>query len=172
LWHTPSPQSSIDSIAAVSWQNGSHIRVYHSAGGSVYEDRKDDGNWTHDVAWPAGQVTGDLASAVSWESNALTAISWSNDVVRAITMNAHGVNPGDSFQISGVTPTGYNGTFRALPDTAGDTLFYGLATNPGVATVLGTLVGINIRVHVRNNQGKIDVYASWDGNIYKKTQLP
>ena len=76
----------------------------------------------------------------TWAANALTAISWSGGVVTATTTTAHGVQVGQQFQISGVAPSGYNGTFAALADTTGNTLVYALATNPGTETVLGTLV--------------------------------
>jgi hypothetical protein len=75
-----------------------------------------------------------------WPANALTAISWSGGVVTATTATAHGVIPGQWFQIAGVTPAGYNGWAKALLGTTGTTLLYALATNPGVESVLGTLI--------------------------------
>lgn len=60
--------------------------------------------------------------------------------VTITTTTDHGVNVGDMFQLAGFTPTGYNTYYTALPGTAGDTLVAYLNTNPGVATVLGTLV--------------------------------
>lgn len=53
----------------------------------------------------------------------------------------HGVNVGDLFQIAGTTPIEYNTYYEALTGTSGDTLVAYLNENPGVATVLGTLVG-------------------------------
>jgi hypothetical protein len=76
----------------------------------------------------------------AYPANALTAITWSNGVVTATTTVAHGVLPGTWFQIQGCVPTAYNGYWLALPGTVGATLFYSLATNPGVETTLGTLV--------------------------------
>lgn len=75
-----------------------------------------------------------------WPANALTAISWNTGVVTATTTTNHGVLPGQYFSIAGVSPSGYNGTFLALPGTGTNTLVYNLATNPGAETVLGTLV--------------------------------
>lgn len=75
-----------------------------------------------------------------WPANALTAISWSNGIVTATTTTAHGVSPGQWFQISGVSPSGYNGYFLALSGTTGSTLEYALAASPGAETALGTLV--------------------------------
>lgn len=80
-----------------------------------------------------------------WKANVLTAVAWASDTtyggkVTATTTTAHGVAVGQWFQISGVTPTGYNGWAQALPGTTGSTLVWALATNPGTETVLGTLV--------------------------------
>ncbi len=75
-----------------------------------------------------------------WPANALTSITWNSGVVTALTTTNHGVVPGQYFQIAGVSPSGYNGTFLALPGTATNTLVYALAANPGNETVLGTLV--------------------------------
>jgi hypothetical protein len=69
--------------------------------------------------------------------NPLTAISWTSGSVSATTTTPHGVQMGQSFQIGGVVPSGYNGTFQALTGTTGNTLVYALATNPGPATALG-----------------------------------
>jgi hypothetical protein len=76
----------------------------------------------------------------TWAANTLTAISWSGGFVTATTTTAHGVQPGQQFAISGVTPSGYNGTFVAAAGTTGSTLVYALASSPGPETVLGTLV--------------------------------
>ena len=75
-----------------------------------------------------------------WPANVLTAISWNTGVVTATTTTNHTVVPGQYFSIAGVSPSGYNGTFLALPGTATNTLVYNLTTNPGTETVLGTLV--------------------------------
>src|SRR5579859_620841 len=71
----------------------------------------------------------------------LSSISWSGGVVTATTTSAHGVLPGQWFQIQGVVPVGYNGWAQAQAGTTGSTLVYNLATNPGVETVLGVLEG-------------------------------
>ena len=75
-----------------------------------------------------------------WPANVLTAISWNTGVVTATTTTNHTVVPGQYFSIAGVSPSGYNGTFLALPGTATNTLVYNLTANPGTETVLGTLV--------------------------------
>jgi hypothetical protein len=76
----------------------------------------------------------------TYPANILTAISWTSNQVTATTTSAHGVPVGAWFQISGVSPSGYNGYFQAVTGTTGETLVYNLATNPGAETALGTLV--------------------------------
>lgn len=84
----------------------------------------------------------------TWSANALTAITYSgggapapfSGVVTATTTTAHGVAVGQWFQISGVTPVGYNGWFQAQSGTTGSTLVYYVLSALGVESVLGTLV--------------------------------
>jgi hypothetical protein len=59
--------------------------------------------------------------------------------VTATAKTAHGVQVGQWAQISGVTPFGYNGNYRAVSGTTGNTLVYALATNPWSETGLGRL---------------------------------
>lgn len=92
--------------------------------------------------WSTNALTA-IAYTGTWPANVLTAISWASSgggTVTATTTTGHGVNPGEQFSISGVTPAGYNGTFIALPGTTASTLIYNLSNNPGAETVLGTLV--------------------------------
>ena len=72
-------------------------------------------------AWAANVLTG--LSAGSASSGAITAT--------ATTTTAHGVSPGQWFQLTGNLPAAYNGYFLALPGTAGSTLYFGLPSNPG-----------------------------------------
>lgn len=76
----------------------------------------------------------------AWPANVLTNASWTSGVVTATTTTAHGVAVGQYFSISGVDPTGYNGTFLALAGTTGSTLTYAVASSPGGYVSGGTLV--------------------------------
>lgn len=75
-----------------------------------------------------------------WSANALTSISYATGQVTATTTTAHGVQVGQWFQISGVTPTGYNGWWQAQLGTTGTTLVYNVPSALGAQSVLGTLV--------------------------------
>lgn len=75
-----------------------------------------------------------------WPANILTVLTYSGGVVTATTTTAHGILPGEWFQIAGCTPTGYNGWFQALPGTTGSTILYAVSAALGDESVLGTLV--------------------------------
>lgn len=75
-----------------------------------------------------------------WLGNTLTVLTWANGMINGTTASTHGVAVGQWFQLVGVTPAGYNGWYQALPGTAGVTLVAALAVNPGVETVLGSLL--------------------------------
>ena len=75
-----------------------------------------------------------------YPANAFTALSYSAGLATATTTTAHGVAVGTWFQVSGVTPAGYNGYWLAAAGTTGSTLVWAIATNPGAETALGTLV--------------------------------
>lgn len=75
-----------------------------------------------------------------WQANVLTAISYSAGVVTATTTSAHGVVRGQWFQITGCTPSGYNGWWQAQEGTTGSTLVYYVGSAIGAESVLGSLV--------------------------------
>lgn len=76
----------------------------------------------------------------AWPANAIESLSWNNGVATANTATAHGVLPGQWFQLQGNAPSGWNGWFKAQLGTTGTALIWNLGTNPGPETVLGTLV--------------------------------
>jgi len=73
-------------------------------------------------------------------SIAISSMTWSTGVVTVTTSSAHGIPSGDTIQaiITGVTPSGYNGTF-AVTSTGTTTFTYALASNPGSVTVQGAV---------------------------------
>lgn len=76
-----------------------------------------------------------------WSANVLTALSQGGaGTVTATTTTAHGVAIGQWFQISGMTPTGYNGWWQAADGTTGSTLIWQAPAGIGAESVLGTLV--------------------------------
>lgn len=76
----------------------------------------------------------------AYPGSALTALTWANGVATATSALAHNVQPGQWFTLAGVTPAGYNGTWLALPGTAGQTLVFAFAPSIGAQTAPGTLV--------------------------------
>lgn len=55
------------------------------------------------------------------------------------TSVAHGIQPGQWFQLQGNVPVGYNGWWMAQPGTVGQIVVFDLAANPGAVTTLGFL---------------------------------
>ena len=76
----------------------------------------------------------------TWPQNTITAASWTSNVVSFTTQTAHGVEPGQWFQILGMSPAGYNGYYLADVNTAGSSLTASLTVNPGAETAFGHLV--------------------------------
>ena len=83
---------------------------------------------------------GDLATYLK-PAYTVSAISWSTGIVTIETSAAHGIPVGDTttIQVSGVSPTGYDGIFTATSATT-TTLHYAVASNPGAETTLGTVL--------------------------------
>ena len=78
-----------------------------------------------------------------WPANAITAATYNaaTGQVTATTTTNHTVAVGQWFVISGMAPTGYNGTFQAQTGTATNTLVYNVPAALAAETTLGTLVG-------------------------------
>lgn len=57
--------------------------------------------------------------------------SWAAGIATLTTSAVHNLQVGDTFTISGVSPTGYNVTATATTGTTGSTLKYAVASNPG-----------------------------------------
>jgi hypothetical protein len=69
----------------------------------------------------------------------ISTMTWSSGTVTVTTSSAHGYPTGDVLElvIAGVTPSGYNGTFRCTI-TGATTFTYALTSTPGTVTVEGT----------------------------------
>jgi len=80
----------------------------------------------------------DLTAILSG-AEVISSMAWSTGVVTVTTTTPHGIPVTDVVQgvISGVTPTGYNGTF-AITSTGASTFTYPLVTNPGSMTIAGS----------------------------------
>jgi hypothetical protein len=80
-------------------------------------------NWTSTGSCAVQAVTG-----ASWASSTAT-----------ITMGSNVINTGSTVTVSGVSPAGYNGTFKVKSSTA-TTVAYALSTNPGTYSSGGTAI--------------------------------
>lgn len=71
--------------------------------------------------------------------------SWLSSVVTLTTGTAHGMLVGDMINVSGVSPTGYNGQYVVVSVPSSTTLTYALGTDPGsYTTPHGTVSLINL----------------------------
>ena len=84
--------------------------------------------------------SGDLKLAAVHDPSAdktiSTSLTWASNEVSATFSSSPGYVVGDVITVSGVSPSGYNGTF-VVSDVSGNTIKYALTSNPGTVTVLG-----------------------------------
>ena len=83
--------------------------------------------------------TGSVTTSVNPDNVSLvpTALSESGDIVTVTVTNS--LAPGQSFTISGATPSGYNGNYYALTASSSSITALSLQTSLGAGTVFGTL---------------------------------
>ena len=68
----------------------------------------------------------------------INAGSWSGGSITYTTTAAHNIGVGQSIIVTGVSPSGYNGTFTTIAGTTGSTIVV-TASNPGTYTSGGTV---------------------------------
>jgi len=68
----------------------------------------------------------------------VTGATWSNGIA-TLTVAGLPITPKENLPISGVTPSGYNGTFMMTNSTA-TTISYALASNPGTYASSGRVL--------------------------------
>ncbi|MFT2793037.1 hypothetical protein ACMV5I_23625 [Serratia sp. T13T92] len=85
-------------------------------------------------------TTKDDLKAITSPSKAIATIAWSAGVVTVTLSSAHGWTTGDTIPlvVSGATPAAYNRAATATV-TSSTAFTYPLTTNPGAATVMGTV---------------------------------
>ena len=116
-----------------------------------------------------------ISGVAAFSANTITAGSWAAGVVTLTTNTAHGVAVGSVIVISGISPTGYNGTYVATTGTTGSTLKYALASDPGAYVSDGDLAAgggyLNARVLKVMDTNCMTVsynsttgFASWNRN--------
>jgi hypothetical protein len=73
----------------------------------------------------------------------LTALTWANTAggeITGTTASAHGITVGSTFQITGASPSGYNGTYTAIAGTTGSTIIAAQTTTlTSPATTAGSI---------------------------------
>jgi len=145
-----------------------------------------------DPTFAAALELGSIDQQVSWDfqaqelvpyvaaypANVITAASWAatgGGQATYTTTTNHGVAVGDVFDITGMTPAGYNGTFTAIAGTATNQLVVAMPVNPGVSTVQGTLAAgggpilvqvldVNIGNSMTVSYDPVTGFATWNRN--------
>lgn len=91
--------------------------------------------------WPSDPLTA-LSYAGAWPANVITNIVGTpgglGQVFTATTTTSHGVLPGQTFSLSGVTPSNFNTSWVAIAGTTGSTLVFTAALYIG-PTIFGQL---------------------------------
>jgi phage tail sheath protein FI len=78
------------------------------------------------------------------------------------TGTAHGLSVGQQVVISGVTPSGYNGTWTTQTGTTGSTLVVNIGSNPGAITVAGAVAPLTLQLSAANA-------GVWGNSMYVST---
>jgi hypothetical protein len=81
-------------------------------------------------------LTSDAVTAIE-APKTITGLAHDGTSVVTATIVSHGWSSGNTVQIAGVTPAGYNGTY-IITVIGSDTFTYSLAPDPGAVTALGT----------------------------------
>lgn len=99
-------------------------------------------NYAAFITTPQKSVWGEIETPETQASpgQSLTAATYANGQVTATTTSAHGLTPGEWFQIVGMAPIGYNGWWQAQAGTTGSTLIYNVPSALGAEIALGSLV--------------------------------
>lgn len=114
----------------------------------------------------------------AYPANVITATTWASTnggQATYTTTTSHTVGVGEYVTITGMTPSGYNGTFLTVAGTTGSTLVVINPVNPGASTVQGTLVAgggaLNVKVLDVKIGGNMTVtynpvtgFATWNQN--------
>ena len=85
---------------------------------------------------PGAWVSGGTVSKIS---TLATGTSWSGGVITFVTAASHGFVTGNAVTVSGVSPSGYNGTFTVTSTPTSTKFTAAYAANPGAWTSGGTV---------------------------------
>lgn len=117
------------------FRNGSNARIQVACDPSLASLESGSIGGSNLVSWDfVGQQL--VPYTAAWTANTTTAGSYSSGSITFTTNTAHGVAVGSWFTITGASPTGYNGTFKAITGTTGSTLVTNLQLVNGVPSAI------------------------------------
>jgi phage tail sheath gpL-like len=105
-------------------------------------------------------VTATVTPGTPSSPQSITAATWSNTPTGQATYTtsaAHGFTPGESVQITGISPAAYNGTFIAQTGTTASTIVVPMNNNPGTYTSGGSASG------PPTAPSQVNVECNWEG---------
>ena len=156
-------------------QSGASTGTSHSLVGAELDfntSNADDGTLADGATFAANVMAGGsnrrtLDIRAGFSGIPITAASWASTGGGQVTLTTGIIQPikvGQTFVVTGMVPTGYNGSsFVALSGTNDTTIVYALTSNPGAETTLGS-VGLP-------NQVARLVNMEWDANTTPKSAL-
>lgn len=93
------------------------------------------------TAWATSVATFYTTATGAATVTAVTATTASPFSSTVTTSGAHGFTAGQNVALAGMTPSGFNGTYRVLSVPTTTTFVIKITGNPGTATVFGTATG-------------------------------
>ena len=134
------PQSEVPLVAA-----GSTMNFYRLGTGARIPVAADPVLASLEGGIISAQVSWDFSAqklipyTAAYAANVITNAVWSADKITFTTTTAHGLSIGSVVNISGFTPSGYNGVYTTLSGTTGSTIVVAKVGDPGTDTVQGQL---------------------------------
>lgn len=97
--------------------------------------------------FPMGPITDEqfeMINGWNWDKVGSVGVTvstatWGSNQITFTTGAAHGISVGDMITVTGVTPSGYNGTYVTVTGTTGSTIVVAKTTNPGTYSTGGTV---------------------------------
>lgn len=111
---------------------------------------------------PALLIYGESAA-----TKTITAASASAEVATFTFGAAHGYSIGDWIDVTGVTPSGYNGTWRIRSVPLTTTFTAHIGTTPGVGTVFGTAEKTDVPEIPEELHGRLVDYCRYEAKLKK-----
>ena len=82
--------------------------------------------------------------SIGKEVRTVSTASWATNVITYTTSAAHGLGVGARVRVTGISPSGYNGSYVTVTGTTGSTVKVANTTDPGAFSSGGSLYSIGM----------------------------